>query len=225
MQEKSRNNIIQASESTAVMILITLSGGLQDAYTYLMRNHVFANGQTGNIVLLFGSLFSGDLKRAFSYVIPVLSYAFGILIAAILRHRMKEESGVLHWRHLIVAFELLLLTIVAFIPSELSPIANAMVSFSCAMQVETFKKVRGYAYASTMCIGNLKSCMENLSEYINEKDRKNLSKAGYYAFVIMTFGLGAGLGAVLCSIFSLYAILFSSLLLAIAFILMLRIKK
>ncbi len=30
--------------------------------------------------------------------------------------------------------------------------ANALVSFACAMQVQTFRKVRGHAYASTMCI-------------------------------------------------------------------------
>ena len=58
--------------------------------------------------------------------------------------------------------EMLLLTAVAFIPPESSHAANALVSFACAMQVEAFRKARGYAYASTMCIGNLRSCMESL---------------------------------------------------------------
>ena len=43
----------QISESLPIMILLTLSGGFMDAYSYLCRGEVFANAQTGNI-LLFG---------------------------------------------------------------------------------------------------------------------------------------------------------------------------
>lgn len=43
----------QMSDSIRLGILLALSGGFMDAYSYLCRNHVFANAQTGNI-LLFG---------------------------------------------------------------------------------------------------------------------------------------------------------------------------
>ena len=203
------------------MILITLSGGLQDAYTYITRGGVFANAQTGNIVLLSGSLFSADWRRAVSYIIPITAYALGLLATALLRERLRGKSGRLHWRHWIVAAEILLLAAVAFIPPEMSRAANAIVSFSCAMQVEAFRKVRGYAYASTMCIGNLKSCMESLSGYITAKDGESLRKAGYYALVILVFALGAGLGTVLSEHLGLRAIWASSALLLLSFILML----
>ena len=42
----------QVSESIEVGILLALSGGLMDAYSYLLRGEVFANAQTGNIILL-----------------------------------------------------------------------------------------------------------------------------------------------------------------------------
>ena len=41
----------QQSETLPVGILLALSGGYMDAYTYLFRDHVFANAQTGNLVL------------------------------------------------------------------------------------------------------------------------------------------------------------------------------
>ena len=41
--------------------------------------------------------------------------------------------------------------------------ATVLVSFACAMQVQTFRKVNGYSYASTMCIGNLRSGTAALS--------------------------------------------------------------
>ena len=40
------------SEAFLTAAFLSISGGLQDAYTYLARGNVFANAQTGNIVLL-----------------------------------------------------------------------------------------------------------------------------------------------------------------------------
>ena len=42
----------QMSESLVTAAFLSVSGGLQDAYTYISRGKVFANAQTGNIVLL-----------------------------------------------------------------------------------------------------------------------------------------------------------------------------
>ena len=47
------NRAKQMSESMRLGILLAISGGFMDAYSYMMRDHVFANAQTGNI-LLFG---------------------------------------------------------------------------------------------------------------------------------------------------------------------------
>lgn len=221
MPEKSRNNE-QASESIAVMILITLSGGLQDAYTYITRGGVFANAQTGNIVLLSKALFLSEWGRVLSYLVPIAAYALGVLASALLRHRYKNHEGTFHWRHIVVLLEIILLTVVSFLPEEVSSAANAIVSFSCAMQVEAFRKARGHAYASTMCIGNLKSCMENLADYITEKKEGSLKNVLYYALVIAVFALGAGSGTLLSISFGFNAILASSILLSIAFLLMLR---
>ena len=40
------------SEAFRTVLFLSLSGGLQDAYTYLGRGGVFANAQTGNIVFM-----------------------------------------------------------------------------------------------------------------------------------------------------------------------------
>lgn len=40
------------SESLILNLLLAFSGGFQDAYTYIVRDNVFANAQTGNIVLM-----------------------------------------------------------------------------------------------------------------------------------------------------------------------------
>ena len=51
-----RNYHGQMSDSLLVGALLSFTGGFQDAYTYLCRGKVFANAQTGNIVLLSAAL-------------------------------------------------------------------------------------------------------------------------------------------------------------------------
>ncbi len=67
-------------------------------------------------------------------------------------------------------------------------------SFACAMQVQSFRKVNGYSYASTMCIGNLRSGTAALSGYFREKKPKQLKQAMYYFGIILMFAVGAGIG-------------------------------
>lgn len=69
----------QMSESMLTASFVILSGGLQDAYTYLCRGKVFANGQTGNIVLFSAYLFDGAWDQCLRYLVPVLSFMTGIL--------------------------------------------------------------------------------------------------------------------------------------------------
>lgn len=211
------------SESLPVMALLTVSGGLQDAYSYIERGHVFANAQTGNIVLLAVSAAEGRWNNVLSYAIPLAAFIIGIAIACFIRKLCGNSPRTIHWRQHVLLAEMILLASSAFIPNN--HIANALISAACAMQVQSFRKVKGTSYASTMCIGNLKSCMENAALFITGEDKNGLRKAGYYAAVILFFAIGAGLGALLSGIFGLHAILFSAALLILASILMLGRKE
>ena len=149
----------QMSEAFITALFLSVSGGLQDVYTYLYRGKVFANAQTGNIVLMAVKLFAGEWGEALRYLMPLCAFALGIFVAEFIRLKLKRMQW-LHWRQLVVLFEILLLFVVGFLPQELNLLANSLVSFSCAMQVQSFRKVNGYAFASTMCIGNLRGGMD-----------------------------------------------------------------
>ena len=71
----------QMSDSFLMSAFIILSGGLQDAYTYCCRDKVFANAQTGNIVLMSTHLFAGDWAGVFRYFVPLISFMAGIFVA------------------------------------------------------------------------------------------------------------------------------------------------
>lgn len=206
----------QMSDSFRTAIFIVLSGGFQDAYTYTCRGEVFANAQTGNIVLLSTALFQREWQTALKYLIPVLSFVIGTAVAERVHMRLKRYEKI-HWRQIILLCEIALLLVVGFLPGAVEPLANALVSFVCAMQVQTFHKVRGHAYASTMCIGNLRSGTEALCAYFHEKDKEILVKALTYFGVILIFGVGAGLGSILTTRLGFKAIWICCVLLSVSF--------
>lgn len=185
----------QMSDKFRSAVFIILSGGFQDAYTYCCRGGVFANAQTGNIVLMSAALFRGDWEAVVKYLVPVLSFLLGIAVAELVHvHYRRQEK--IHWRQIVLIEEILLLFIVGFIPVTLDPLANALVSFVCALQVQTFHKIHGQPYASTMCIGNMRSGMESLVAYFRSRDHETLVKSLTYFGVIGVFAAGAGIGSV-----------------------------
>ena len=163
------------SESFLIAGILSVSGGLQDAYTYMYRGKVFANAQTGNIVLLAQNLVDRNWQAALRYFSPLLFFALGVAMAECIRMRYQKAQKI-HWRQLVLVMEIVLLFAVGFFPNDIDLLANAMVSFACAMQVQAFRKVNGYAFASTMCIGNLRSGMESLCAYGKTKDKKDIKK-------------------------------------------------
>mgnify|MGYP000054934087 FL=1 len=173
----------QMSESFLTAAVLSISGGLQDVYTYVSRGEVFANAQTGNIVLFSQNVFACNWELTIRYLVPVLFFAFGVAVATWIRQSFQNAQR-LHWRQIILLIEIVLLFLVGFMPEEQNLIANALVSFSCAMQVQSFRKVASYAFASTMCIGNLRSGMEALCSYRQNHNRQMLYKSFHYFGII-----------------------------------------
>lgn len=209
----------QTSETFLLSAIISLSGGFQDAYTFNLRDNVFANAQTGNIVLMSQHFMLGEWVQGIHYLFPILAFAIGIIIAEQIGYWYKKSQR-FHWRQLILFIEIVVLGIVAFVPSTHNTLANFLVSLACAMQVQSFRKVNGYVYASTMCIGNLRSGTESLSAYLRDKDKATFIKAMHYFGIIFIFAIGAGIGGVVSLTIGNRAILVSSLLLIIAVIVM-----
>lgn len=213
------------SESLLLGGLLAMAGGFFDAYTYLCRGGVFANAQTGNIVLFGLKLAEGEWQRALTYLLPILAFAFGVVAAELVKRHGKRENrpdAGLHWRQVIVIAEIVLLAVVAFLPQQMNMVVNTVISFVCAMQVETFRKVRGSAFATTMCTGNLRSGTEQLIIWRQTGNRKAAHKARHYYAIILWFIAGAALGALCTDAWGERALLLTCAPLLAAFGLMFR---
>lgn len=190
-----------------------------DAYSYMCRGKVFANAQTGNI-LLFGICLSEQRwNTAVRYLLPVVAFVIGIGLADLVRMNMKEKS-IFHWRQLAVLSEACVLFAVCFIPQEYNLIANSLTSLACGIQVESFRKIHGNGIATTMCIGNLRSATQQMCEYFGTKRKEHLKKGFLYYGIIFCFVIGAVIGNICVKYFLEKALLICVAILCVAFLMM-----
>lgn len=209
----------QMSDSLMLAVVLTLAGGLQDAYSYNCRGHVFANAQTGNVVLLGQNLAMGEWKSAVRYLMPLLAFVGGVYVAELIHYRCKQSQR-LHWRQIVLMTELLFLILAGLMPEQWDMFANMLLSFSCAMQVNAFRKFRGMPSATTMCIGNMRSATELLCRYHITGNAKERQASIYYYSIIGIFALGAAVGSILCRVMGRHTIWVAAGLMLVGFVMM-----
>ena len=144
-------------------------------------------------------------------------------MADLVKYRFRHASGI-HWRQMTVGLELVLLAGVAFLPSQMDNLANIAVSFVCAVQVESFRKVHGNAFATTMCTGNLRSGTERMLQYLRTGDRDHGRRAAQYYGIILFFVAGAAVGALCADCMGQKGVLISLVPLGCAFLMMFEWK-
>lgn len=217
----------QPSESLAVGLLLALTGGLLDAYSYLNRGEVFATAETGNIVLMGINLAQRNWGGALHYLLPVLAFTAGILAAEWVRRRCGsgEEGGRvrLHWRLPLLLAECGAVVVVSFLPiGKLDPLANIIISFTSALQVESFRNIQSYGCVTTMCTGNLRSGTENLFHWLSRREPKAVPKMKVYYGLILCFILGAVVSGLASPMLAQRTVLLACVPLLTVFFLVLR---
>ncbi len=207
-------------ESLLIGILLALVGGFLDIYTYILKGNVFANAQTGNIVLMGLKLANQDYLGAIYYLIPISTFFLGIIISEYIKHKLSKVQY-MEWQHLIIIIETIFLALIAFIPENIPNLfCNAAIGLVCSLQVNTFKTINKLPYASTMCTGNLRSAGQKLSAFLYQKDKNSLNHCLNYLIIISSFILGAIIATILINLFNQIALLFCCFILIITLLIL-----
>lgn len=194
-------------ENIIIGVNLSLIGGFLDAYTYILKDGVFANAQTGNLVLLFIAFVNGAFTDILTFSIPIIMFASGILISELFKNLFKDHKNNLRVK-LTLLIEVIIILIVAIFGKNLPhATVNSIISFLAAIQVNSFDKVQGVPIATTMITGNLKSSMININMYHLTKDKTYKTKFITYIIIILFFGIGVTIGTILVKHFGDYAIL------------------
>lgn len=214
-EDMKSEKVSQMSESYFVGLVLAVVGGYIDAYTYLARGEVFANAQTGNLVLLGINFVSGNFMKAVSYLPPILAFIVGVVITEEVRKLVNK--GRLHWRQYIIILEIIVIAVVCFLPEgkadwiDFNMVTNVMISFVCSLQVQCFRNIRGISCATTMCTGNLRSGTECLAAYAATKDKIKLHSAGKFYGLVLFFVIGAAVSAYITNIIHEKSVIFSAI--------------
>ena len=183
-------------EGFRTALTLTFVSGFIDAYTYLTQGQSFAGMQTGNIIYMMLHFARQDWQSGLGYVLPILLFVLGQVFIYMLRKLGRRYS--FHW-HL---FSGRLLFLLLFATSLITPFYQEahlpimVLSFYAAVQVETFKKIRGMPYTGIMMTGNIRILTTLLCEWLDSRDAHLLAKARNVFLIILVFMLGVLFSAI-----------------------------
>jgi uncharacterized membrane protein YoaK (UPF0700 family) len=201
-----------------VASLLSATGGFLDAFTWVGHGGVFANAQSGNVVLLGVSLASADWAQALRHIPPILAFLVGVYTASWLRFYEQRRGG-----HRTGAFtlgvEIVLLLAVALLPRRFPDLPIVLgIAFVAALQNSSFTVVEGLSFNSVMTTGNLRRTAEMFfAGMTGPREPDAMRQAWIFARICSAFAAGAGTGAFCTVRAGNAALLVPAVALAVAF--------
>jgi uncharacterized membrane protein YoaK (UPF0700 family) len=173
-------------------------GGFLDAYTFVGFNGVFANAQTGNIVLLGVDVQAGHWREALLHVPPIGAFMLGVALAQMLAlERMRKI--VRHPTRWVLIAEIAVLAAVGATPGWIpGGVVTGAIAFVSAAQIATFRSLEGVEYTSTISTSNLRRLITEIFEWRAGSELASRHHAALLAWIIAAFAVGAGVGG-LCA--------------------------
>ncbi|WML42072.1 YoaK family protein [Neobacillus sp. OS1-2] len=196
MIDKQKKIPSLASNSVRLAVLLAIVGGFLDAYTFVSRDGVFANAQTGNIVLFAVKVANGEWKSSLLYIVPISAFILGVLVSEVVK--LPQIRQALHsYRRSILILECVVLVVVGILPSGAPNLAvTVSISFVSSLQISTFNKLDKWAYNSTMTTGNLRTATQAAYAAFIEHNPEAKKKFKEFNGIILSFLFGALTGTV-----------------------------
>ena len=179
-------------EAVPVGLLLSAVGGCLDAYTYVGHGGVFANAQTGNVVLLAVGAVRGQFAESLRHLPPLVSFVLGLAVAESLA-RPWARTALRRPTRVVLAAEAVVLAVCATgtLPSTVVTVA---VAFVAALQVSTFKKAGDVGYNATVTTGNLRSLVAEFAAWWSERRPGAGRRTAVLGGIVVSFATGAAVG-------------------------------
>lgn len=122
-------------ENLPTGLLLAGAGGFLDGYTFVGRGGVFANAQTGNIVLLAVAAGARHWSAALLHVPPILAFMLGAALAETLA-RPTGRRIVLRPARFVLVAEIVVLLIVGALPPQVpDQVVTTAIAFTSALAI------------------------------------------------------------------------------------------
>jgi len=202
-----------------VACVFTVVGGYTDTYSFLAHGHVFANAQTGNVVLFSVYASGGNWAQAVRHLRPIAAFALGVAVAKLLGVQLHKHS--FNATLLCQALEFSMLTALSFLGYRLpDSYVVPMISFVAAIQSVSFSAVGPWSFNSAMTTGNLRDATSGLALWIlGRGTMEDRDKGVALSLICLFFLVGALCGGIYTRLDQEHALIPGAAMVAIGFLL------
>jgi uncharacterized membrane protein YoaK (UPF0700 family) len=202
--------------SLHLALLLALAGGFLDAFTFVGHGGVFANAQTGNVVLLAVGAATGHWGAALRHVPPLLAFVAGVVTAETMIHPRFKRLFRKPARAALVA-EIAVLAVIGAIPRHVgSTVVVLLVAYVAAVQSSAFGTVRRWSFNSAVTTANLRTATRAAYGALLLREPGAAEQARCFAAISFAFLAGASVGAFATHHLLNHAAWLAALLLSIA---------
>lgn len=170
-------------------MVICAVGGMLDAYSYLSAD-VFAGAQTGNLVITLASLTTADWEGAGRAAIPVVAFAVGAVLGALLElpHLLPDPRRPVQAA---LTIEIILLVVASILSRSDSPISLTIsLALAAGLQMAVFTRVGPWSYSTTVASANIVKWMTNMVGAGAGQGSGSRHGALAYGGILLAFALG-----------------------------------
>lgn len=200
---KMKNKDIFMHPLIAILLAIT-SGGI-DAYTFIEQGGVFAGLQTGNSILFGISLANHEFDQSLKYIFSIIFFALGIVIIKVMQRKLDS----INIRKVIIMFyEIVVIMIVGLLVKNTSSVLIVgLLSLVSSAQLQEFKLLKGNPFNPLMMTGNISKIANNAYLALVDHDKKAQSLLMDTIMVITSFILGTFIMGIVDHYLNAYSVL------------------
>jgi uncharacterized membrane protein YoaK (UPF0700 family) len=180
----------QALRGLAFVLAVPLiaANGSLDAYTFPAHDRVFANAQTGNVVLFALGLVRRDIAAPLPHLWPVLAFIAGVALARTL-HNPADTARPPRPRRWVLIAEVVVLGFIAAAPSALPlSVIVSLISFFSALQLSLFRTVESLTFVPIAMTGNLLRATEAIHAAASGAHRERRTAIGQLILIAVFAG-------------------------------------
>lgn len=177
----------------AASAIATMAGGATDAWVYFAHGQVFANAQSGNVVLMGIAFAGGDVANAATHLPSLLAFATGALTSRLSGQLLKR--GRLNSRNVRLAVACVMLVALGLFADRMSDRAvTACVGFIAGVQITSLSHIGSWSFNTGMTTGNLLAGVSALAKALTGS-AEEWPHAAVMFLLCFAFGVGAAAGA------------------------------
>ena len=175
-------------------LVLLVATGFVDAYTFLAHGHVFAEAQTGNLVLAGVGLVDSSIVPFWRPLVTFASFLVGVAVAWMLGRSTVARAPQLAT----LGFEVVVLTVVGFLPSSFpDAVVTCAIAFAAGLQIAAFNRIGAARFTTVVMTSNSLAAVDASLRALASRTATDARAASRLLAALTAFVTGAVVGALL----------------------------